>query len=233
MKFNKIQAVCFDMWGTLYEGVGGKEWEDLQQNLGARGVEKKTFYKLGLDSLLLQSWSLRDGIRYLAKKLTNITPLSSSVILPPSTRWKDLIVEKAYRSWWQIVEKSKPYPETIGLLKKLKRIGLRLIIISNTDSESFYFKIKQYNLGEYFEKYFISSETGSLKHTGNLFQSAQNYLKLPKDLILMVDDSFDHGVLPARNFGWQALLVARGKNSASRRKDKFKIEDLRGIFDYL
>jgi len=45
----------------------------------------------------------------------------------------------------------------------------------------------------------------------------------------MVDDSLNHGVIPARKFGWNALWVARG------RKEKYtnKIDDLRGIFDFL
>lgn len=29
---NKIKAICFDMWGTLFPGGGGREWIDLQKN---------------------------------------------------------------------------------------------------------------------------------------------------------------------------------------------------------
>lgn len=222
MESSKISAVCCDMWGTLCSGGGGREWENLQSNLGAGAVEKKTFYKLGLDNLLLHSLPLRDGIRHLAQKL--------------NLKINNKIIERAYKSWWQIVEKSKPYPETIEVLKKLKRSGLQLIIISNTDSESFYFKIKQYNLNKYFEKFYISSEIGSLKHEGKMFELAQDYLSTPKNQVLIVDDSLDHGVIPARQFGWRALWVARGK----KEKDRFNlpageagIEDLRSIFDFL
>ncbi|MBI4226148.1 HAD family hydrolase, partial [Candidatus Roizmanbacteria bacterium] len=152
MRKSKILAVCFDMWGTLCEGGAGREWVDLQQNLGALSVEKKTFYKLGLENLLLRPWPLCDGIRHLAHAL--------------NLKINNDTVEKAYKSWWQIVKKSKPYPETIEVLKKLKRMNLRLIIISNTDRESFYFKIKEFKLKKYFEKFFISAEIGSLKHEG-------------------------------------------------------------------
>ncbi len=215
MKQNKIQAVCFDMWGTLCEGGGGQEWIDLQKNLGGPKIEKKTFHRLGLKSLLLHPWPLKQGIRRLAHEL--------------KLKIKNETVEKAYRSWWKIVENSKPYPETIEALKKLKNMGLRLIIMSNTDSESFYFKIKEYNLKKYFEKFFISAEIGSLKHQSKMFSLAQDYLSLSKKQIMMVDDSLDHGIIPARQFGWQALWVARGRKD----KDMFKIEDLRGIFDFL
>ncbi|MBI4225573.1 HAD family hydrolase [Candidatus Roizmanbacteria bacterium] len=215
MRKSKISAICFDMWGTLYEGGGSEEWVDLQQNLGALSVEKKTFYKLGLDNLLLRSWPLRDGIRHLAYAL--------------NLKINNETVEKVYKSWWQIVKNSKPYPETIEVLKKVKRMNLRLIIISNTDSESFYFKIKEYNLKKYFEKFFISAEIGSLKHEGKMFELAQDYLSVPKNQVLMLDDSLQHGVIPARNFGWQALWLAREKAG----KDRYWIENLKRIFDFL
>ena len=105
MKQNKILAVCFDMWGTLFEGGGGKEWEDLQQNLRALDIEKKKFYRLGLKNLLLHPWPLREGIRHLA----NILNLNAD----------HKTINKAYRSWWQIVEKSKPYPEVKEVLDRL------------------------------------------------------------------------------------------------------------------
>lgn len=215
MKQNKFQAICFDMWGTLVEGGGGKEWTDLQQILRANSIDEKTFQTIGIKSLLSHPWLLRQGIRNLAKKL----------VLKINTE----TVEKAYKSWWSLVEKSKLYPETIPVLKKLKARRTRLIIISNTDSESFYFKIKKTGLDKYFERFFISGQIGKLKHEGRMFQLAQNYLSLPKDQILMVDDSLNHGVKPARQFGWTALWVARGKEG----EEGFKINDLRGIFDFL
>ena len=49
MKKSKIQVVCFDMWGTLFPGGGGREWIDLQKNLGASHIDKKKFYKQGND----------------------------------------------------------------------------------------------------------------------------------------------------------------------------------------
>src|SRR3989344_3373410 len=199
MKSQKVSAICFDMWGTLCEGGGGREWKVLQKNLGASHIDKKKFYILGLDSLLLHPWTLRKGILHLAKRL--------------ELKINNEIVEKAYQSFWQIVEKSKPYIETVPVLKKLKQKKIRTIIISNTDSESFYFELKKFNLKKYFEQFFISSEIGSLKHHGEMFNHAQNYLAIPKTQILMVDDSLEHGVIPARQFGWKALWLTRNQQA--------------------
>lgn len=222
MKKVKISAICFDMWGTLCEGGGQKQWDDLQGILGANSINKKIFLKLGEESLLMHRWPLRDGIKNLAKKVTDIKHLSSSVIL---NKVKDLIIEKAFKSWWSYVQKAKPYPEVEEVLKRLKSKNLRLFIISNTDVEAFDFKIKSLGWKKYFEKFFLSAKIGVLKPNNKIFQTVQNYLPLPKNQILMVDDSLHHGVYSARAFGWNALWLARGRNE----KDLEKIEDLSGI----
>ena len=45
MKKTKINAICFDMWGTLCEGGGQKQWDDLQKIFGAASFDKKTFLR--------------------------------------------------------------------------------------------------------------------------------------------------------------------------------------------
>lgn len=226
---NKISAVCFDMWGTLTEGGGQKQWDDLQEILGAIHVDKKTFLKLGEENLLMHPWPLREGIRNLAARL--------------ELKIDNKTVEKSFKCWWNYVQRSKPYPEVESVLDKLKNLErsretrtntkIRLFIISNTDVEAFNFKIKKLGWQKYFEKFFLSAEIGVLKPHVKIFETVQKYISLPKTQILMVDDSLHHGVHPARHFGWQALWVARGKQSASRRKDEARIEDLSGIIEKL
>ena len=84
---------------------------------------------------------------------------------------------------------------------------------------------------KYFEKFFISSETGSLKHEGKMFELAQNYLSIPKEQILMIDDSLDHGVYPAKEFGWNAIWISR--NNDKRQKEEQRIQHLTELYPYL
>lgn len=212
MKYPKISAICFDMWGTLCEGGGQKQWDDLQTILGADSVGKKTFLKLGEGSLLMHPWPFRDGIENLAARLR--------------LKIDNKIIKKAYKSWWRYVQKSKVYPEVQKALDCLEKLKIRKFIISNTDVEAFNFKIKTLGWNKYFEKFFLSAEIGILKPSIKIFQAVQDYLKLPKKQILMVDDSLRHGVLPADSFGWNALWVAREKNSINVEK----IQNLREIF---
>ena len=84
-------------------------------------------------------------------------------------------------------------------------------------------------MGKIFQKFFLSPEIGVLKPNIKISETVQRYLQLPKPQILMVDDSLYHGVIPARQFGWQALWVARGKEG----KYEARIENLKGVIDYI
>lgn len=215
MKASKISVVCFDMWGTLMKGGGIKLWQELQEILHAQDTAIKDFIKLGESTIMLHPYSLRKGLDKFALML--------------KTTASKMEIEKAFQLWWSYVEKARPYEEAESVLQKIKHLNIPAFILSNTDMSSFHFVIKKYNWLKYFEKFFLSAKFGVLKPNVKIFETVQNYLSLPQEQILMVDDSLHHGVLPARQFGWQALWVARGKEG----KDKGRIEDLRGIFDFL
>jgi len=203
------------MWGTLVEGGGQAQIDDLQRILGAQNIDGKKFLAQVEDSLLIHPWSLQEGVADLAKKL--------------GLKTSQAAIKHGYRSWWGYVQKVKPFPETEAVLKKLTKIGLRKVVISNTDVPSFQFKIKKLGWQKFFEKFFLSAEIGLLKPHAKFFTTIEKYLKLPKKEILMVDDSLYHGVYPARVFGWKALWVARGKGG----EDAERIENLRGILKFL
>lgn len=215
MRGSKISAICFDMWGTLCGGGGQTQWDDLQKILHVQSIDKKIFLKQGEESLLIHPWTLKEGMRDLAKKL--------------DLKVTEKIIEKAFKSWWGYVQRAKPYPEVKDVLDKFKQLKIRKFIISNTDVEAFNFKIKTLGWNKYFEKFFLSGEIEVLKPDRKIFETVQDYLKIPKEQILMVDDSLPHGVYPARDFGWKALWAERGKEE----KDKGRIESLKGVVNYI
>lgn len=212
---NKIKAICFDMWGTLCSGGKGTEWKILQQKLAADSIEPKLFRNRGEEIFFTNNLTIKNGLLQLTESL-NIKSNKKTF-------------NSALRFWKSLARKSQPFPETAFVLKKLAESGLRLFVISNTDSEPFYFKMKEIAQNKYFEKFFLSSELGLLKPDVRIFQTVQKYIAFAKDQILMVDDSLYHGVLPARKFGWKALWLARDREG----KDKYKINDLKGIFNFL
>ncbi len=215
MKKPKIKAVCFDMWGTLMTGGGMKMWYDLQEIFSATNLEIREFITLGEKSVMIRPYTLKKGVTVFAH-----------LINPKMT---GSAINKAYNLWSFYLQKAIPYPETIGVLEKIHEMGVPLVIVSNTDMTAFNFVMKKFDIKKYFKKFFLSAQLGCLKPDLKIFRAAQDYLRLSKDQILMIDDSLLHGVLSAREFGWRALWVARGKPGI----DPGKIENLDEIFNYL
>lgn len=214
MRF-KVNSICFDMWGTLVRGGGRAQIEELKRILGGQNIDENTFLKEIEQSLLTQPWTLEESISNLSRQL--------------GLKVNEGVVKKGYESWWGYIQRSRPFPETEEVLVKLKRKNKRMIIVSNTDLLSIQFKLKKLGWNKYFERLFISAEMGILKPDIRMFEAAERYLGTSKKEILMVDDSLYHGVLPARQFGWQALWVARGKQGSGLGK----IEDLKGVLEFL
>ncbi len=210
-----ISAICFDMWGTLIKGGGVELWQELQIILNAQSISIRDFIKIGEKTTMIHPYSLKKGIEKFSDRLQIKIPQKN--------------IKKAYNHWWSYVEIAHPYEEIESVLEKIHRMNVRTSIISNTDASSFNFVIKKFHWQKYFEKFFLSSEIGVLKPDVKIFSTVQEYLALPKEQIIMVDDSLTHGVYPARRFGWQVLWVARQKEG----KDENRIEDLRGILDFL
>lgn len=215
MKSSKILAICFDMWGTLMKGGGVKLWQELYDLFHIEDVPIKEFIKLGEKSIMLKAIPLKTGLYVMAASLKSKVSKEE--------------VERAFKLWWSYVETAKPYKETEFVLKRIAKLKIPSVIVSNTDISSFNFVIKKFGWNKYFNKFFLSAKIGVLKPHVKIFETVQDYLALPKVQILMVDDSLPHGVMPVRQFGWNALWVARGKKG----KDKGRIEDLTGIFDFL
>ena len=203
------------MWGTLVEGGGQAQMDDLQSILGAKRIGKKKFLDQVEKSLLTHPWLLQDGVADLAQKL--------------GLEVSQTVIQKGFKSWWGYIQRARSFKETQAVLTKLKKAKVRMVVISNTDLPAFEFKIKKLGWQKFFEKFFLSADFGVLKPHRKIFQAVEKYLQLPKEKILMVDDSLYHGVYPAREFGWQALWVARGREG----DDTDKIEDLRGILKRL
>lgn len=211
----QIAAVCFDFWGTLVEGGGQPQIDDLKRVLNAAKIDHKIFLQEIENNLLTHPWPLKKGIQRLANKLR--------------LKNDNETIDKAYKSWWSYVKKAKPYPDSEKTLVNLKKMKIKIIIVSNTDFEAFGFKIKKLRWQKFFDQFFLSANLGILKPDVKFFQTVEGYLKVPKKQILMVDDSLYHGIYPARSFGWQALLIARNKPE----KDPGKITDLKQIFNYI
>ncbi len=94
-------------------------------------------------------------------------------------------------------------PDMIPLLQELKRLGLRLILLSNTSRIHFEFIRQRFTILDYLDAYVLSYEVQALKPEPAIFQAAIATSGLPPEQCFFTDDIADY-ITAARQHGLQA-----------------------------
>jgi putative hydrolase of the HAD superfamily len=107
------------------------------------------------------------------------------------------------------------FPETVEVLERLKRMGLKIGIISNFDTR-LYSVLEGLGIRHFFDAVITSSEAGYAKPSPQIFQAATHSLGVRPSEILVVGDSPHDDVEPAIRAGMPAVLIDRRGRYRSR-----------------
>lgn len=102
----------------------------------------------------------------------------------------------------------RPFPEVLDCLKRLQKMGSRMVVLSNWDSR-LNLTLDELNLTPFFERVCISSEWGMEKPDPELFQSIALVLGVDPGQILHIGDDPLEDVEGAREAGCRTLLIDR------------------------
>lgn len=116
----------------------------------------------------------------------------------------------AHAGAWEV------YPEVREVLGRLRRAGLRLVVVSNWD-ERLPGLLRELELEGFFDSLALSQFEGVAKPSPALFRVALRRLRLPPGRVLHVGDSQRLDYEGARAAGMQALLLRRDGESADLR----------------
>lgn len=101
------------------------------------------------------------------------------------------------------------FEDTIEALGKLKRMGLKLVILSNVDRTSFEGTRKVLEKGFEFDGVYTAEEIGSYKPNPNNHRYVLNALQVPEDQVLAVAQSLVHDHVPAKSLGLHSVWIDR------------------------
>jgi putative hydrolase of the HAD superfamily len=211
---NSIQAVTFDVGGTLIE-----PWPSVG-HVYARVAAGNGFP--GFDPQLLN--------RQFARAWREKTKFDYS-----RSAWSDL-VGKTFGERWAKVPFFEPlyerfaqpdvwriYNDVIPTLDGLVQRGIKVAAISNWD-ERLAPLLRALRLDGYFQATVISSEIGFQKPSPVIFQNALDQLGLRAESVLHVGDSLQEDVQGARAAGLRAVLL-------DRHGEKQEEEQIRSLSD--
>lgn len=196
----KIQAVTFDVGGTLIE-----PWPSVG-HLYAEVATRHGLNNLSPDRLNTRfkaAWRTRPNFRHSRNEWNDLVTEVFGGSTPPGF-FLELYDRFAEPDAWRI------YDDVVPALKLLTSRRIRLAIISNWD-ERLRPLLHKLKLDQYFEAFAVSLEVGSPKPSPIIFQYAVKQLNIPSSSILHIGDSLEMDVGGATAAGFQALQIHRAR----------------------
>ena len=103
-----------------------------------------------------------------------------------------------------------PYSAVIPTLKKLKKLRLKLAIVSDAPRLRAWLRLVEMGLQDYFDVVVCFEDTGKYKHTGLPFRRALKLLKLKPENCLMVGDWPERDIVGAKKHGIRTIFARYG-----------------------
>jgi putative hydrolase of the HAD superfamily len=104
----------------------------------------------------------------------------------------------------------EPYDEVIPTLRKLKKIGIRLAIVSDAPRIRAWIRLVELGIQNFFEVIVTFEDTGKYKHTGIPLKRALKLLNLKAEECLMVGDWPERDMVGSRKLGIKSVFAKYG-----------------------
>ena len=201
---SSIKAVTFDVGGTLLE-----PWPSVGHIYAQ--VAAEFGLRVAPDDLTRQfnaAWRTRAAFDYSQDAWRNLVNHTFDGLLaePPCVElFHRLYARFEWPEAWRVFDDVRP------TLESLRRLGIRLGIISNWD-ERLRPLLGRLQLSHYFTAVIISSEADCLKPQHQIFHRAVECLELPPSAVLHVGDTVAEDCAGAERVGLKALLLDRQGN---------------------
>lgn len=89
-----------------------------------------------------------------------------------------------------IFAQSKPYPEMIGLIRRIKaKYGLKIVVVSNEGRELNEYRIRQFQLDEFVDSFISSCYVHVRKPDADIFQIAMDTAQVAARHIVYIDNN--------------------------------------------
>lgn len=204
---DQIQAICFDVGGTLRATVKNRESNldyvrNLQSFLGAEGEPE--------DFLILLRKREKEYRKWCKKTLLELpeTELWTRFLLPDFPRdfvWQNAVT---LNQMWRSSRNNQIFPDAVNTIKTLAERGYKLSIVSNTTSSiEAHALLADNGLTEYVDPVILSCVVGSRKpHPSMFLQAARGMGVLPQNCAY-VGDNLARDLIGAMQAGFGSVVI--------------------------
>ena len=123
------------------------------------------------------------------------------------------------------------FEDTLDALKKLKKGGYKLALLTNTENLAFEKVDKVLNISKYFDYLGLSYEIEAVKPDKKMFLAVVNHFKVKENECLMIGDSLRSDITGASKIGMHAAWINRPGKSYDLAKitPEFELNTLKDI----
>jgi HAD superfamily hydrolase (TIGR01509 family) len=113
-------------------------------------------------------------------------------------------------------EQSKPYPEMIGLIRKLKvKYGLKIVVVSNEGRELNEYRIRKFKLDGFVDSFISSCFVHVRKPDADIFRLALDIVQVPARNVVYIEDN-PMFVRIAEGLGIKSILHTEYKSTCAK-----------------
>ncbi|MFA5887330.1 MAG: HAD family hydrolase [Candidatus Nanoarchaeia archaeon] len=191
-----VKAIIFDFWGTLANHGVKSPLRQAQWILYQSKTDYSEFVHTFETAFMTQKFeTLEDGYKAACEAFGR------------EVDYRDMndFIGMWNKNWML----AKLYEDTIELLEMLKEKGIKIALVSNTDCFSVDKIIDKFELKKYFDVIALSCDKGLLKSDSKMFESILEELGVSAEDALMIGDSPETDIEPARKVGIKAVLIDR------------------------
>ena len=222
----KIRAILFDLDNTLVDFIQMKE-ESCRASVKAMvasGLQMKEDQAL---ELLMKTY-FDVGIE---------SNIAFSEFLKSIGQFDHKILASGINTYLKVKNKFlRPYPNVKPVLGKLKRKGIFLSIVTDAPKTKAYQRLLGMGIELYFKFVVGHEDTNKSKHTGLPLLRALEMLRkecpdIANSEILMVGDSIQKDIVPAKELGLKTALAKYGQKTPEVGFADYQLLDFKEIID--
>ncbi len=218
-----IKGVLFDLDDTLYDSSSFAD--------RARREAIKMMIDSGLKATEEEAYSVLQ--RIIQQKGSNYTKHFDDLVKAIMGNYEPKIITMGIITYHNVkFALLRPYPDTIKTLIELKKMGLKLGVITDGITIKQWEKLIRLGIVDFFDDVITSEEFGLGKPNIEFFEYGIKKLNLNPNETIYVGDRVDKDIIPSKNVGMITIRILKGKyKNMDDNKSDYQVNNLLEIVD--
>jgi len=218
-----IKGVLFDLDDTLYDSSSFAD--------RARREAIKMMIDSGLNATEEEAYNILQ--RIIKQKGSNYTKHFDDLVKAIMGHYEPRIITMGIITYHNVkFALLRPYPDTIKTLIELKKMGLKLGVITDGITIKQWEKLIRLGIVDFFDDVITSEEFGLGKPNIEFFEYGINKMNLNPDETIYVGDRVDRDIIPAKKVGMRTIRILEGKyKDMEDNESDYRVNNLLEIVD--